>query len=101
MERDRYGAAGPEPAGPEHAPEPAPPEQAPPEQAQTGDARVDQALARLADLGGLPIDEHPAVFEHVHRGLTAALGTLDSSAEDISSTSGIRGPSGPPSTPGS
>jgi hypothetical protein len=37
----------------------------------------------------------------VHRGLTAALGTLDSSAEDISSTSGIRGPSGPPSTPGS
>lgn len=102
MERDSYGAAGPEPAEPEDAvPEPAEPERAGPEQAQTGDVRVDQALAGLADLSGLPVDEHPAIFEHVHKGLTAALGTLDSGAEAISGTSGTRGNSDTPITPGS
>src|SRR5216683_6967693 len=99
--------APPEPAVPEQAVQDyAPPEQATPErtgpgEAGTGDARVDEALARLGDLDGLPVDEHPAVFEHVHRDLTAALGALDSAPEDPSATSGTRGTSVSPITPGS
>jgi hypothetical protein len=87
MERDSGSTAGPVHAGPV--------------QQGTGDARVDEALARLSDLDGLPVDEHPAVFEHVHRGLTAALGALDSGAESASGSSGTRGPSVAPITPGS
>jgi len=58
----------------------------------TGDARVDEAVARLADLAGLPVAEHPPVFEYVHERLTEALGDLD-----------VRDPAGPgnPSGPGS
>ncbi len=92
MERDSDSAPRPQQAAPEPA-APGPPE--------SGDGRVDQALARLADLDGLPIDEHPAVFEAVHGGLTAALGTLDSGAQDISGTPGTRGTSDPSITPGS
>lgn len=47
------------------------------QQPGTGDARVDEAVGRLADLAGLPVAEHPAVFEHVHQRLTEALGELD------------------------
>jgi hypothetical protein len=90
MERDSETAAEPERAVTE---------QAVTEQAATGDDRVDEALAELADLGGRPVDEHPAVFERVHRGLTEALGALDSSAEDLSGASGTRGPSGTAITP--
>ena len=43
----------------------------------TGDARVDEAVARLDELAGLPTAEHPAVFEYVHERLTEALGDLD------------------------
>ena len=43
----------------------------------TGDARVDDAVARLDDLTGLPVAEHLAVFEYVHERLTEALGGLD------------------------
>ena len=43
----------------------------------TGDGRVDEAVARLADLAELPVAEHPAVFEYVHERLTEALGDLD------------------------
>ena len=43
----------------------------------TGDARVDDAVARLGDLAGLPVAEHLAVFEYVHERLTEALGDLD------------------------
>jgi hypothetical protein len=43
----------------------------------TGDARVDEAVAQLTDLAGLPVAEHPAVFEYVHERLTEALGDLD------------------------
>ena len=45
-------------------------------QPSTGDARVDEALSRLDELAGLPVAEHPAVFEHVHRRLAEALGEL-------------------------
>jgi hypothetical protein len=43
----------------------------------TGEARVDDAVARLDDLAGLPVAEHLAVFEYVHERLTEALGDLD------------------------
>jgi hypothetical protein len=38
---------------------------------------VDEAVARLDDLAGLPVAEHPAVFERVHQRLAEALGDLD------------------------
>lgn len=43
---------------------------------QTGDPRVDEAVARLDDLPGLPAAEHPAVFEYVHEQLAETLGDL-------------------------
>jgi hypothetical protein len=62
--------------------DPAAPAGAPPEGSpSTGDARVDEALTRLTDLDGLPLPEHPAVFEHIHGALTGALGALDTGAE--------------------
>jgi hypothetical protein len=42
----------------------------------TGDDRVDEALARLDELAGLPVTEHPAVFEHVNQRLAEVLGDL-------------------------
>lgn len=39
-----------------------------------GDSRVDEAVSQLDDLAGLPVAEHPAIFERVHRRLTDALG---------------------------
>jgi hypothetical protein len=43
----------------------------------TGEPRVDAALARLGELEGLPVTEHRAVFEDVHRRLRDVLGELD------------------------
>jgi hypothetical protein len=43
----------------------------------TGDLRVDEALADLDVLAGLPVTEHPPVFERVHRRLREVLGELD------------------------
>jgi hypothetical protein len=42
----------------------------------TGDARVDEAIAGLASLGELPLDEHPPVLETVHDRLREILGEL-------------------------
>ena len=47
----------------------------------TGDPRVDRALSRLDDLAGLPVAEHPAVFEQVHQRLAEALGDLDAAGQ--------------------
>jgi hypothetical protein len=43
----------------------------------TGDYRVDVALSRLAELVGVPVAEHVAVYEDVHAQLQAALVELD------------------------
>jgi hypothetical protein len=43
----------------------------------TGDARVDDAVARLNRLKGRPADEHVAVLEEVHGRLRDILGELD------------------------
>ena len=78
-------ASGPAPAGtPETAPDPAAPEPAPLEPAgfasipapQTGDPRVDEAVAGLAGLGGRPLDEHPGALEAAHDTLREILGEL-------------------------
>jgi hypothetical protein len=80
------GSAGtmgtPRPAAPASSPagQPAPAGARP----STGDTRVDEAVARLADLAELPVAEHPAMFEYVHERLTEALGDLD-----------VRDPAGP------
>ena len=60
----------------------------------TGDARVDDAIARLDDLPGLPLAEHLAVFEYVHERLTAALGDLDLHAQ-VRAGEQPRGPGAP------
>jgi hypothetical protein len=50
----------------------------------TGEGRVDAALKLLDRLPGLPVSDHPQLFEQVHAQLTEVLGELDS------------GPGGPP-----
>jgi hypothetical protein len=61
----------------------------PRERPATGDPRVDEAVARLDDLAGLPVAEHPAVFEHVHQRLAEALG--DTEARDRVASDGDPG----------
>jgi|CZKT01.1.fsa_nt_gi hypothetical protein len=61
----RPGQSGPEPPGQGELP------------AVTGEPSVDAALARLDELPGLPVTEHCAVFEQVHKSLTDVLGELD------------------------
>jgi hypothetical protein len=43
----------------------------------TGNAEVDEAVARLADADELPTGGHVEVYEDVHRGLRDALTALD------------------------
>jgi hypothetical protein len=54
----------------------------------TGEPRVDAALKLLDRLPGLPVSDHPELFEQVHAQLTEVLGELDS------------GPGGPAGLPG-
>jgi hypothetical protein len=42
----------------------------------TGERRVDAALGRLDELDGLPLSEHPAVYEWIHEELVEVLGDL-------------------------
>jgi hypothetical protein len=48
----------------------------------TGDERVEEALASLADLEELPVNEHPGVFAHIHQRLSEALGDLSAPGHD-------------------
>jgi hypothetical protein len=45
--------------------------------APTGVASVDEALIGLSDLDGLPIAEHVAVYDRVHKQLQDSLADLD------------------------
>jgi hypothetical protein len=45
--------------------------------APTGDARVDEALARLEELGQAPVSEHVEIFDDVHRRLRDVLASVD------------------------
>jgi len=58
-------------------PEPGLPEPAGERRPATGEPRVDAALERLDELERLPVTEHRAVFEDVHRRLRDVLGELD------------------------
>ncbi len=40
---------------------------------ETGDERVDRAVARLAELDDRPVHEHAAVVESIHRSLQDTL----------------------------
>ncbi len=51
-----------------------------PELPATGEPRVDAALKLLERLPGLPVSEHPQLFEQVHAQLSEVLGELDSGA---------------------
>lgn len=66
---DAGTSGGPEPATAQ--PATAPPAAAPPE--PTGHARVDEALQRLTALDDMPVGEHVAVVEDIHRTLQDAL----------------------------
>jgi hypothetical protein len=44
----------------------------------TGEPRVDAALRLLDRLPGLPVSDHPELFEQVHAQLSEVLGELDS-----------------------
>lgn len=54
----------------------------------TGDPRVDEALAALADLGEAPGPEHVEAFEHVHRQLQGILGEVGDEPGESSHTPG-------------
>ncbi len=66
---DRDTAAGAVSAAPAVRTEPVP---------ATGEPRVDAALKLLDRLPGLPVSEHPELFERVHAQLSDVLGELDS-----------------------
>jgi hypothetical protein len=70
-------------------------EQASQRRPATGESRVDEALAKLDELAGLPVTEHPAVFEQVHRRLREVLGELDSGEPGGAGAAGRPGPPGP------
>ena len=70
-------------------------EQASQRRPATGENRVDEALAKLDELAGLPVTEHPAVFEQVHRRLREVLGELDSGEPGGAGAPGRFGPPGP------
>jgi len=63
-----------EPFGAPHQGAPPSPEPVP----ATGEPRVDAALKLLERLPGLPVSEHPELFELVHAQLSDVLGELDS-----------------------
>ena len=48
-----------------------------PELPATGDPAVDDAVGRLTELTAVPLDEHPAVYERVHRTLTDRLADVE------------------------
>jgi hypothetical protein len=47
------------------------------EPVDTGHDAVDGALARLAELGGVPVEAHAEVYEGVHQVLRDTLSGLD------------------------
>jgi len=57
---------------------PAPEAPAAPEPPATGEPRVDAALKLLERLPGMPVSDHPELFEQIHAQLSEVLGDLDS-----------------------
>jgi hypothetical protein len=71
------GTAG---TGPAEAAQPDAGQQAAAGFPRTGEPRVDAALKLLDRLPGLPVAEHPELYEQVHAQLAGVLGELDSGA---------------------
>jgi hypothetical protein len=67
-------------AGSQGEPPIAPEAPAAPDLPATGEPRVDAALKLLERLPGLPVSDHPELFEQVHAQLSEVLGELDSGA---------------------
>lgn len=67
---------GPPPPGPGVPPVTAVPPVLP-EPPTTGDAAVDAAVARLAEVAALPLEVQPAAYESVHRTLTDRLADVE------------------------
>jgi hypothetical protein len=69
------------PSPPPPSPSPPPPPTLPPPTLppppSTGDQTVDAAVAPLADLSLAPLEDHPAVYEGVHRALTDRLADVE------------------------
>lgn len=40
---------------------------------QSGNGRIDEAIARLDRLDELPVDAHPEIYDEIHTGLRNAL----------------------------
>jgi hypothetical protein len=68
------------PAGSRGGPPSAPGAPGAPDLPVTGEPRVDAALKLLERLPGLPVSDHPELFEQVHAQLSEVLGELDSGA---------------------
>jgi hypothetical protein len=66
----------------------------------TGDGRVDEAIAPLGELGDVPLEDHPAIFERIHDRLREVLGKLNPGPAGSSGQAGQAGPAGPPGPPG-
>jgi hypothetical protein len=47
----------------------------------TGNEKVDATLRELGGIGGLPVEEHPAVLERVNNRLGEILGEVESGDE--------------------
>jgi hypothetical protein len=71
------------------------PERTQPTHEGTGDSRVDEAIAGLAALDDLPLDDRPAALEAVHDRLREILGELGTPGAP-----GVPGTPGAPGTPG-
>jgi hypothetical protein len=56
-----------------------------------GDSRVDEAVARLGSVAGLPLDQQVAVFEDAHVRLRQVLSELDSEQAGAASPQGAAG----------
>jgi len=74
------------------------PERTQPTPEGTGDSRVDEAIAGLAALGDLPLDDRPAALEAVHDRLREILGELG--APGAPGAPGTPGAAGTPGRPG-
>ena len=71
------------------------PERTQPTHEGTGDSRVDEAIAGLAALDDLPLDDRPAALEAVHDRLREILGELGTPG-----TPGRQARRAPPGRPG-
>ena len=71
------------------------PERTQPTHEGTGDSRVDEAIAGLAALDDLPLDDRPAALEAVHDRLREILGELGTPGAP-----GTPGAAGSPGRPG-